>query len=70
MAPTVTRSSCYHKPGADGVGVSETEANAEGFSNKTNKQPIPLRNYLTGDITYDTLYQNAEKVVRHCLYII
>jgi len=63
MPPTVTRSSCYHKPGADGIGVSEKESKAEGFSNKPNKQPIPLKNYLTGETTYDTLHQNAEKVI-------
>ena len=63
MPPTVTRSSCYHKPGADGIGISEKESKAESFSNKTNKQPIPLKNYLTGDVTYDTLHQNAEKVI-------
>ena len=67
MPPTGSRTACYHKPGADGIGVSEKESKAEGFSNKTNKQPIPLKNYLTGDITYDTLHQTAEKVVNHCL---
>ena len=60
MAPTVTSASCYHKPGADGIGISEKDGKAE---TKSNKQPIPLRNYLTGDVTYDTLHQNAEKVI-------
>ena len=63
MAPTVTQPSCYHKPGSDGIGVSEKEAKADGFTNKTSKQAIPLKNYLTGEVHYDTLYQNAEKVV-------
>ena len=63
MAPTVTQPSCYHKPASDGIGVSENDANAEGFTNKTSKQAIPLKNYLTGEVCYDTLYQRAEKVI-------
>ena len=64
MAPTPTLTSSYHKPGADGIGVSEKEAKPETFTTKTSKQPIPLKNYLTGEVHYDTLYQNAEKVFK------
>ena len=62
MAPTV-QPSCYHKPGSDGIGVSEKEAKASEFTNKTSNKAIPLKNYLTGEIHYDTLYEKAEKVV-------
>ena len=73
MAPTVTQPSCYHKPGSDGIGVSEKEAKADAFTNKTSKQAIPLKNYLTGEVHYDTLYQNAEKVVMNlewCFFLL
>ena len=67
MAPTV-QPSCYHKPGSDGLGVSEKEAKVQDFTNKTSTKAIPLKNYLTGEIHYDTLYEKAEKVlyrIRH-----
>ena len=60
--PTVSYSSCYAKPGTDGTGVSERDAKPEAFSAKNSKHAIPLKNYLTGEVHYDTLYQNAEKV--------
>ena len=62
MAPTV-QPSCYHKPGSDGLGVSEKEAKSQDFTNKTSTKAIPLKNYLTGEIHYDTLYEKAEKVL-------
>ena len=62
MAPTV-QPSCYHKPGSDGLGVSEKEAKSQDFTNKTSTKAIPLKNYLTGEVHYDTLYEKAEKVL-------
>ena len=62
MAPTV-QPSCYHKPGSDGLGVSEKDAKSQDFTNKTSTKAIPLKNYLTGEIHYDTLYEKAEKVL-------
>ena len=64
MAPAI-QPSCYHKPGADGIGVSEN-VKVEDFTNKTSNKAIPLKNYLTGEVVYDTLYQNAEKVDTIC----
>ena len=66
--PTVSYSSCYAKPGTDGTGVSERDAKPEAFSAKNSKHAIPLKNYLTGEVHYDTLYKNAEKVILEKVY--
>ena len=54
--------SCFHKPKADGIGVSEMDIHKEEFSEKGKGKPIPLKNYQTGEVYYDTLHRNAEKV--------
>ena len=64
MGSTVPRNSisCFHKPKADGIGVSEMDIHMEEFSEKGKGKPIPLKNYQTGEVYYDTLHHNAEKV--------
>ena len=59
MAPTPT-------PTPTATGVST--APPEDFTKKS-KQPIALKNYLTGEVHYDTLHQEAEKVLNIPLYI-
>ena len=61
MPPTPT-------PTATGQGVGTDSA--EAFT-KSSKQPIRLNNYLTGEVHYDTLHQEAEKVVNIlvCIFV-